>query len=311
MLPGGNGSIIAGEQELKFEGGHQQSACMGTGAHYHHAPYILGGCVPEETLPTISCDATTTPPTRVVSPSSISVYVSVPPQELLIFSGVAEPEWDSRSELDYAEVVVTLAPATTPYFQYTSTVSLASITNTDSDFVFAADQSWVINGSTGLELHVRIGVKGDYSLFSRFSYHVQVLTTPVKARIIGTIRWSQAALGDPNGTVNMFRVAAVAFVFDPSAPTLGGTGAMVAHERAATLTDTPAVLAGGFWAVPYAIEDVPLNEQVQVIPAFLGGVTIPPITPVFIPVPRFVTLTPAGPVAAGVDFELQGQGGKN
>src|SRR5215469_1924986 len=108
----------------------------------------------------IICDATSTPPVRVFSPSTISMYVCNPPRELLIFSGVAEPEWDSESELDSADVVVKLGPQTTDNFQYTCTASLASIYNSDSDFIFSAEQSTVANLPSGLELHVRIAVKG-------------------------------------------------------------------------------------------------------------------------------------------------------
>ncbi len=248
----------------------------------------------------IECDATSTPLKRVASPSRISLYVGNPPRELLIFSGVALPDWDSRSNLDYADVVVILAGPTTRFFQYTSTVSLASITNTDSDFIFAADESSVVNGGSGLELHVRIGVQGDMSLLSCFSYHVQVLSDPITAKVTGNIRWSQG-LSDPTEAAkhlatSMFRVAAGAMVFDPSAPGLGGSGGWVWAERVSTFTTEAPILAGGTWAVPYVLENVPLDEQLQVIPALLDGALVSPPKPaVFTPNPRYVHLTPARP----------------
>jgi hypothetical protein len=257
----------------------------------------------------IVCDATTVPPTRVFTPSSISIYVGDPPRELLIFTGVADPEWDSQSNLDYADVVVKLGPPTTDNFQYTSTVSLASISNTDSAFDFSADQSTVVNQPTGLELHVQIAVEGSSSTFSRFSYHVQVVSDLVKAKITGTIRWSQAAFGDPTspalaGTASIFEATAGAWVFDPSAGGLGGSGSFVWKKLAGTLTYTPPKLGGGFWAVPYILSDVPLGTQMQVAPQLVGGMKTPPRSPIFAPPPRFVTLTSGSPSASGMDFEL-------
>ena len=253
----------------------------------------------------IICDATSTPPVRVFSPSNIAIYVGNPPRQLLIYSGIAEPEWDSDSELDFADVVVKLGPPTTDNFQYTSTASLASISNTDSDFVFAADECTVANSPSGLELHVRIAVQGSRSVFSRFSYHVQVLSDLVVSEITGTIRWSQAALGDPNKAAldgaSMFRVSAGTWVFDPSG---GGFGSSVWKEVAHTFTNTPPVLGGGFWAVPYRLKDIPLGPQVQVVPTLLTGMKNPPPVPIFVPSPRMVALTPASPSASGVDFEL-------
>ena len=257
-------------------------------------------------MPPIFCDATSTPPLRVFTPSTISMYVGDPPRQLLIFSGVAQPEWDSESELDFADVVVRLGPPTTDNFQFTCTASLASISNTDSDFVFAADQSTVVNQPSGLELHVRIAVKGDSSLFSRFSYHVQVLSDLVVSEITGTIRWNQATLGDPttaalDGIGNMFRVAAGVWTFDPAG---GPFGSSTIKELAHTFTSTPPTLGGGVWAVPYRLKDIALNQQVQVWPTLVSGMKTPPGIPVFIPTPRLVTLTPSNPSAARVDFEL-------
>ena len=256
-------------------------------------------------MATITCDATSSPPNRVASPSNISVYVGNPPRELLIYSGVAIPEWESLSDLDWADVIVTLGPATTPLFSYTSTATLASITNTDSDLVFAVDQTTVVNGPTGLELRAHIGVKGEKSLFSRFSYHVQVLTDKLTTTIAGTIRWS-STLSNPTpeatiGSIDTFRVAAGSFVPGPGSASFATT---VWEEQASTLVSTPPVLAGGFWAVPYTLVDLPLGVQLQVVPALLGGMLTPPIAPTFFPTPRLVTLTPDDPSAVGIDFEL-------
>jgi hypothetical protein len=150
---------------------------------------------------TISLDASSTPPKGVFSPSKISLFIGNPPKELLTFTGVAEPEWDAKGNLDSETVIVTLPGTTTPFFQSASSVGLASITNTDSDFTFAADETAVIIGPTGqLELHINIAVQGDDSLLSRINYHVEVLSDPIVAKISGTIRWNEQW-----GTTNLRR----------------------------------------------------------------------------------------------------------
>jgi hypothetical protein len=265
-------------------------------------PIYLFAICQEDAL--IKCDAGSSPPLRVANPSKISMFVGNPPRELMVFTGTALVDWESKEKLDHNEVQVLLPGLSTPVFQWTSTVSLASITNTDSDMIFAADESWVIQGPTGLELHVNIGVMGDDSTLNRISYHVQVLTDPVTAKISGTIRWNRS-LGEPTaaarkGGVNMFRVAAGNLV---SVPGSGGPfGSTKWVEAAATLTTAAPVQSGALWAVPYVLENVPLSEQFTIVPALMAGVSVP--NPAFTPAPRFVELTPATPTATGVDFEM-------
>src|SRR5262245_26224994 len=122
---------------------------------------------------TIPLDASSVPPKGVFCASKLSMYVGNPPRELLIFTGVAEREGDSKGNLDRQTVIVPLPGTTTPFFQSAASVGLASITNTDSDFTFAADDTSVVVGPTGqLELHIDIAVQGDTSLLSRINYHV-------------------------------------------------------------------------------------------------------------------------------------------
>jgi hypothetical protein len=185
-------------------------------------------------------------------------------------------------------------------------VSLASISNTDSEFIFATDESSVVNTSSGLELHVRIAVQGNDSTLSRFSYHVQVLSDPISAKISGTIRWQQS-LGDPTqaakaGAVAMFRVAAGNVVATPGSG--GSFGSSRWQEVAFAYTSAKPVLANGYWAVPYTLSGVPLGTSENVIPALLDGVLVaPPFTAGFSPI-QAVTLTLSDPMKIGVDFEM-------
>jgi hypothetical protein len=263
----------------------------------------------------ITCDARSVPPNAVASPGMISMFVGNPPRELMIFTGTAIVDWKSRSDLDRTSVVVLLPGLATPRFQWTSTASLASILNTDSDMLFAVDASSVVLGPGGLELHMDIAVQGDDSVLHRISYHAQVLTDPVTAKIAGTIRWKRS-LGDPIEAamaphitgVNMFGVAAGAFVSTPGSG--GGFGSTKWIEAASTFTTSVPVLAGDTWAVAYVIENVPLGVQYAVVPALLDGVLTQALpNPVFTPAPRYVELTPNDPAVTGVDFEMTAGGG--
>lgn len=256
-------------------------------------------------METLTLDAGSNPPTGVASPSKIALFVGNPPRELLIFSGVAIPEWDSKSEFDWEKVVVRLPGTSTEVFQWTSTVSIASITNTDSDFIFAANESWIQVGGDGrLELHVPIGVKGDTSLFSRFSYHVEVLSDPVVSKVSGTIRWNES-WGEPTeaaiqGHFSMFKVDAGTWIQIP-----GASPQFTA--LAFTNSTSKPVRSSGIWAVSYIIEKVPLGIQLQIIPDLHKSVwNGSPGNPIFTP-SRSVTLTPSEPMKVGVDFDMSFQ----
>jgi hypothetical protein len=262
-------------------------------------------------MPMIDLDAGSQPPQGVAGPSSISFFVGNPPRQMLIFSGVALANWDSQSDLDFAEARVKLGASSTEHFQYTSSVGLGSIYNEDSDFTFAADQAWVVADSqTGeLTLHVTLAVQGEPSVLNRFTYHVQVLSDPIVASISGTIRWHEA-FGDPtsavlDGASPMFRVVAGITV---ELPPVGGFRQFRWDEHASGFTTAVPVKAGGMWAVPYLINHVPLGTQFEVRPDPSAALAGPPPgyigTPSFAPPVRIVELTPSWPAATGVDFEM-------
>ena len=106
---------------------------------------------------------------------------------MLILAGVAFPEWDTDSgKLGHKTLVVKLGATTTPAFQATSSLALAAIDNTDSDFIFAADDSTVAVGDDGeLRLHADLGLMGDRSVLLRVGYHVQVLSDPLESFVSG------------------------------------------------------------------------------------------------------------------------------
>jgi hypothetical protein len=145
---------------------------------------------------TIKLDAGATPPRGVASPSRLAMFVGDPPRQLLIFSGVAQAEWDSGSDLDRTEVQVRLGATTTANFGWTAQAALASISNEDSDFIFAVDDAFVDTDTDDvkdevLRLRVPIAVQGEPATLHRFSYTVHVLSDPIQATISGTISWAQ------------------------------------------------------------------------------------------------------------------------
>jgi hypothetical protein len=61
-------------------------------------------------------------PIGVATPQMMAVYVGTTPLQLLIFSGVAIVDWESKRNLDTEEVIVRLGATTTPYFEATAVV---------------------------------------------------------------------------------------------------------------------------------------------------------------------------------------------
>src|ERR1700712_617512 len=136
----------------------------------------------------IELDASSIPPQGVTTPSYFSVFVGYTPRQLLFFSGIAGCDWTSNGDLDREDVVVRLGVATTPYFQSTVTTALASLSDENSDFVFATDSAVVETGPDGtLQLRVRIAAQGDSGTVNGFSYSAQVLSDPISSKILGII----------------------------------------------------------------------------------------------------------------------------
>ena len=247
-------------------------------------------------------NAFSNPPVGVASPSRISFFTGNPPQQMQIFSGVAffELSSDGRTEHDTYEVILGFVRSRT--IQFTAKADLASIANTDSEFLFAIDSTDVmLNEKTGeLRLIVNIGVQGDESTLLRFAYHVQVLSDVIDTLISGTIRWREnvaTPTGEPifNAMVGTF---------------LTPTGGVPHLQPVASGTSQgKAVRAGGFWSVAYHVDNVPLGTAFNVVPSVAGASlsNFPPganASTVAFVTPRSVTLTPAMPIALGVDFEM-------
>jgi hypothetical protein len=234
----------------------------------------------------------------------LAFFVGNPPQQMQIFTGTVAIHRKSHRKVEHETIRVVLG-STTSHAQACSKVDLASITNSDSEFIFAVDTNTVeIDASTGLiTLVTEIGVQGTDSIFERFSYHVEVLSDPVDTLIAGTIRWSES-LGAPSPSAlagqPLFRVDAGVFTTPP-----GGTPHMQV-ARSGFSHGNP-VLAGGTWAVAYQIDNVPLGPSNVVLPVLLPNeLTNLPATVNFFyfAPPTTIQLTLAVPSAVGVDFEM-------
>lgn len=252
-------------------------------------------------------DATSIPADgRLNSPASIAFFVGNPPQQMQIFTGTVAIHRKSHRSVQHETVRIMLGH-TTSQAQACCKVDLASITNSDSEFIFAVDTNTVeIDVSTGLiTLVTDIGVQGTDSIFERFSYHVQVLSDPVDTLIAGTVRWSES-LGAPSpGALAgqpLFRVDAGVFTTPPGGtPHMQGARSGFSHGKP--------VLAGGIWAVAYQIDNVPLGPNNVVLPVLLpneltnlpAGATA---NSFYFAPPTTIQLTLAAPSAVGVDFEM-------
>jgi hypothetical protein len=247
------------------------------------------------------------PPVGVVSPSTIAFFVGNPPQQMQIFSGVAIVDFDSDGPTNHTTVEIILGYVRSRNIRYTAKADLASISNEDSEFIFAVDSVNVVNDErTGeIRLFVDLGVQGDKSTLLRFSYHVQVLSDFIDTLIAGTIRWREN-LGSPSLGADAGQPIFDVFV---GTYTTAPGGTPQPHWVISGTSRGLTVRAGGFWSVAYAVDNVPLGTAFSVVPSPRMGMldNLPPgtIESAFAFVPaQAVTLTPAMPIALGIDFEM-------
>jgi hypothetical protein len=251
-------------------------------------------------------DATAMPlDTRLASPASMAFFAGNPPQQMQIFTGMVDIEKRSHRSVEHETVRIILG-STTSNARSTSKVDIATISNSDSEFIFAVDRNTVeIDSVTGIiTLVTDIGVQGTDSTFQRFTYHVQVLSDPVDTFVAGTIRWRESLATPSAGALagkHIFGVNAGIF----TTPAGGAPHLNIASSG--TTRGTP-VLAGGFWVVAYQIDNVPLGPSYSIVPGLLGELTNLPagasLNSFHFTPQRNVQLSLATPSAVGIDFEM-------
>ncbi len=150
-------------------------------------------------------------PNQVSSARTLDVFLGEPPRHMIIFTGIAIPRLPSDDDDDPAPVthetvIIKLgrSVAQPPRDdEWTATVGLTNLSNTESDLIFALDNvtALQVDEKGELELVVDLGVQGDDSVLNSFSYQVTVLVVP---REVGlkSIQVSDniplGGIGDPN-----------------------------------------------------------------------------------------------------------------
>lgn len=209
-------------------------------------------------------------PNQVSSPGVLDLVLGVPPTRLLIFTGVAIPEYATNDDLIREPVTVnlgkTVANPKLP-FTYSATVGLASIGNSDSDFTFATDDvSVVADPNTGeLQLVCDLAVQGSSQLH-RFSYQANVIVQTTEPSISGSIFWRKSvATAQPQFPNNLFTVQA-AILIPPQPGQFGGTFQKVADGTVIypAASANPNFLPDGFF-VQFLIENPPVDTPLYII----------------------------------------------
>lgn len=189
-------------------------------------------------------------------------------RKLMIFSGIALPEWSVNDDehVYHEDVIVNLRRTVLAVEQATVTVGLASISNDDTVFLIAADTASIDikPGSQELILKVALALQGEHTGLNRFGYQVVAVVTTQATGISGTIRWSRDVFDAANQSsgqiAQMFRITAntvervsppQGFAFDRYTPVAPGVTTGFSH------------LDNDF-LVPYEIPGAPYNQPLVV-----------------------------------------------
>ncbi len=247
--------------------------------------------------------------TQVDNPRVIEATLGQSDRKMMIFSGIALPEWSVNDDehVYHEDVTVNLRRTVLAVEQATVTVGLASIGNDDTVFLIAADTARIDIDpqSQELLLKVALALQGEHTGLNRFGYQVVVIVTTQATGISGTIRWSRdvfdAANQTPGQIAQMFQITAnrvervtppQGFASDRYIPVAFGVTTGFSHN-----TDE--------FLVPYEIPGAPYNQPLVVrveVGAGFGASGRPLAGQISGPNP--VVLTVANPGVTGVDFRV-------
>lgn len=247
--------------------------------------------------------------TQVDNPRVIEATLGQSDRKMMIFSGIALPEWSVNDDehVYHEDVTVNLRRTVLAVEQATVTVGLASIGNDDTVFLIAADTARIDTDpqSQELLLKVALALQGEHTGLNRFGYQVVVVVTTQATGISGTIRWSRdvfdAANQTPGQIAQMFQITAnrvervtppQGFAFDRYIPVAFGVTTGFSHD-----TDE--------FLVPYEIPSAPYNQPL-VVRVEVGAGFRANGSPVAGQVsgPNPVVLTVANPGITSVDFRV-------
>jgi len=245
-------------------------------------------------------------PNQVSSFQHLEVDLIDPTRKLHIFSGIAIPGFhiDDNDNIHRIPVVVDLGMALPDLQQATAQVGLASISNDESEFVFATDSARVeASGTTGqLTLTVDIALMGDNSSLSRSGFQVVVVGGVHATGVSGRVTWPRDLLDATNfGPIQVASLLAVnASTIENVQGPPGGFSSQKLHPIASTVPQSLHSEGEQFW-VPYSFDHLPLNTPmrftVDLSGAFASGCSAGQVGGPFV-----VTLLPNHLSESGVDF---------
>ncbi len=149
-------------------------------------------------------------PTHTLDPQDVTSFqtltalidaVDQGPRQLLIFTGIAASRWNSDGSLNPLTVIVRLGhflPEAPKKNDWTATVGLSNLVNSDSDFLYALNTVSVDTDPTTKELRltVDLAVQGDggVATLNSFTFQATVLTEPPKIELDNLLVNDAAAL---------------------------------------------------------------------------------------------------------------------
>ena len=247
-------------------------------------------------------------PAQVASASSIEALLGEPAKRLMIFSGIAIPNfWTNHDEEPRSdEVVVRLGVFVSSVERSAIHVGLAHIANDETAFAFGvnANQLEVEPRSGELLLRVFVTALGEETLIRRFGYHVVAHVRVVAARISGTIALPKSVLD-----VSQMPAAEIASLFRITANTQETInppppGFSYFKYTPVATGQTQAVRSNAETCfIDYKIDGCPFNVALYVDVTAQGRLAaVPGIGIGQTAGPRPVVLTNLQPDASGVDF---------
>ena len=166
-------------------------------------------------------------PREVSSKGMLDIFLGTPSNHLLVYTGIAIPQWDSQSSVDNEQVTVYLGRPiardgspimVTGLFGHTATVGLASIRSDEEDFIFGTENVDISLVDGEPLLISNIVVQGEPAVLNRFSYQANVIVDVDEPVIAGTIFWTPETVrvASMNRTDNLFTITA--FIDLPPSP---------------------------------------------------------------------------------------------
>jgi hypothetical protein len=163
-------------------------------------------------------------PKQVSSAQKLESFLGDPARRLFIFTGIAITSFASREdkpESDTVTINLRTPLARKPLdHEWSATVGLASIANTESDFIFATNAVSIDLDPITRELLLvcEIDVQGDDSVLNRFSYQLTVLVQEIQPQLASLLISDLRPVVPPLGSRDPSKPP----VYDTSAYVSGG-----------------------------------------------------------------------------------------